>query len=90
MKSLHYALQLLNITDIQVSTPHSLGILSLSEPPISGRFRHGYDRVVFTPILQFHRDTKSPFMINPYPYVGFSNKTLNYALFKTNPGGYDQ
>ncbi|KAJ4978173.1 hypothetical protein NE237_008953 [Protea cynaroides] len=90
MKTLHNALKLAGINDIQVSTPHSLGILSASEPPSIGRFRRGYDRVIFAPMLQFHRDTKSPFMINPYPYFGYSAKTLNYALFKPNQGIYDK
>nr|DAD28193.1 TPA_asm: hypothetical protein HUJ06_029661 [Nelumbo nucifera] len=89
MRSLHAALVKAGIKDIQVSTPHSLGILSTSEPPSTGRFRRGYDRVIFAPMLQFHRETKSPFMINPYPYFGFSQKTLNYALFKPNPGIHD-
>ncbi|XP_042476734.1 glucan endo-1,3-beta-glucosidase-like [Macadamia integrifolia] len=89
MKTLHKALTLAGFNDIQVSTPHSLGILSASEPPSTGRFRRGYDRVIFAPMLQYHRDTKSPFMVNPYPYFGYSANTLNYALFKTNRGIYD-
>ncbi|KAF5744605.1 Glucan endo-1 3-beta-glucosidase [Tripterygium wilfordii] len=89
MKALTSALELANVTDIKVSTPHSLGILSTSDPPSSGRFRSGYDRVLFAPILEFHRQTKSPFMINPYPYFGFSAATLNYALFKSNDGLFD-
>ncbi|KAL0460568.1 UNVERIFIED_CONTAM: Glucan endo-1,3-beta-glucosidase [Sesamum latifolium] len=48
MKAIYSALQSANIAhDIQVSTPHSLGILSISNPPSSGRFRRGYDRVIF-------------------------------------------
>ncbi|KAF8396785.1 hypothetical protein HHK36_018417 [Tetracentron sinense] len=90
MRSLHSALKLAGINDVQVSTPHSLGILSASEPPSSGRFRRGYDRVIFAPMLQFLRETKSPFMVNPYPYFGFSAKTLNYALFKPNSGIHDK
>ncbi|KAA8543876.1 hypothetical protein F0562_021947 [Nyssa sinensis] len=90
MKSLHSALKLSGITDIQVSTPHSMGILSLSDPPSTGRFRRGYDRVIFAPMLEFHRRTKSPFMICPYPYFGFVPKTLNYALFKPNHGVFDK
>ncbi|KAF9599299.1 hypothetical protein IFM89_036597 [Coptis chinensis] len=90
MKSLHTALQLVNITDIQVSTPHSLGILASSEPPSQGRFRRGFDRAIFSPMLKFLQETKSPFMINPYPYFGFLPKTLNYALFKPNLGVYDR
>ncbi|PON33514.1 Glycoside hydrolase [Parasponia andersonii] len=90
MKALHSALKLANATAVQVSTPHSLGILAPdSEPPSSGRFRRGYDRVVFAPMLEFHRQTKSPIMINPYPFFGFSAKTLNYALFKPNGGVFD-
>jgi hypothetical protein len=89
MKALKSALELANITDIQVSTPHSLGILSSSEPPSSGRFRRGYDRAIFAPILDFHNQTKSPFLINPYPFFGFTAKTLNYALFRPNGGVFD-
>ncbi|KAG5076312.1 hypothetical protein JHK82_055007 [Glycine max] len=72
MKSLHEALTISNLTTIQVSTPHSLGILSTSNPPSAAAFRRGYDRAIFAPILNFHRETKSPFMINPYPFFGFS------------------
>ncbi|KAG9454706.1 hypothetical protein H6P81_007610 [Aristolochia fimbriata] len=89
MKSLHAALRLAGIRDVQVSTPHSLGILSASEPPSTGRFRRGYDRAIFAPMLEYHRRTKSPFMINPYPYFGFTDRTLNYALFKPNRGIHD-
>ncbi|KAG4109190.1 hypothetical protein ERO13_1Z049545v2 [Gossypium hirsutum] len=36
---------------IQVSTPHSLGILSNSSPPSTGKFRQGYDTHVIKPLL---------------------------------------
>ncbi|KAL2528592.1 O-Glycosyl hydrolase family 17 protein [Forsythia ovata] len=90
MRAIHDALKLAQITDIQVSTPHSLGILPISQPPSSGRFRRGYDRVIFAPMLEFHRETKTPFMVCPYPYFGFSEKTLDYALFKPNGGIFDK
>ncbi|CAK9188275.1 unnamed protein product [Ilex paraguariensis] len=90
MRSLHTALKLANLTDIQVSTSHSLGILSVSVPPSSGRFRRGYDRVIFGPMLEFHRQTNTPFMVCPYPYFGFTDKTLDYALFKPNDGILDE
>lgn len=89
MKSIHEALKLAGISDIQVSTPHSMGIMSRSEPPSSGRFRRGYDRVIFAPMLEFHRQTGSPFMVCPYPYFGFTSETLDYALFKPNDGVFD-
>lgn len=89
MKSLHSALQLAQLRSIQVTTPHSLGILSISIPPSAGRFRRGYDRAIFAPMLEFHRKTKSPFMVNPYPYFGFSEKMRNYAIFKPSSGIHD-
>ncbi|KAI3981208.1 hypothetical protein MKX01_041347 [Papaver californicum] len=90
MRYLHQALKLADINDIQVTTPHSLGILSSSDPPSSSRFRRGCDRVIFAPMLQFLRETKSPFMVNPYPYFGYSPRDNNYALFKRNPGKHDK
>lgn len=89
LRSLSAALSAAGFRQIRVSTPHSLGILSASEPPSSGRFRRGYDRVIFAPMLDFHRKSKTPFVVNPYPYFGYSSRTLNYALFKPNPGVFD-
>lgn len=76
--------------DFQVTSPHSLGILSISEPPSAGRFRRGYDRVIFAPMLKFLSETKAPFMVNPYPYFAYSPKMANYALFKPNRGIHDK
>lgn len=89
MRSLTTALSAAGFSSIRVSTPHSLGILAASEPPSTGRFRRGYDRVIFAPMLEFHRKTKTPFIVNPYPYFGYTPKTLNYALFKPNAGIHD-
>ncbi|XP_078428680.1 glucan endo-1,3-beta-glucosidase-like [Wolffia australiana] len=89
MRSLHGALARAGMSKIKVTTPHSLGILAASEPPSTGRFRRGYDRAIFAPMLQFHRETKTPFMVNPYPYFGYTARTLDYALFKPNAGIYD-
>ncbi|KAL7167096.1 hypothetical protein ACSBR2_037717 [Camellia fascicularis] len=89
MKSLHAALNLAEISNIQVSIPHSLGILSISDLPSSGRFRRVYDRVIFAPILEFHRQTNPSLMVCPYPFFGFTSNTLDYALFKPNGGVFD-
>ncbi|XP_039010938.1 glucan endo-1,3-beta-glucosidase-like isoform X1 [Hibiscus syriacus] len=75
---------------IQVSTPHSLGILSNSTPPSTGKFRQGYDTHVLKPLLSFLRDTNSPFMVNPYPFFDCSPDTLDYALFLPNAGVFDE
>ncbi|KAL4191694.1 hypothetical protein AMTRI_Chr07g31180 [Amborella trichopoda] len=74
---------------IKVSTPHSLGILSISTPPSAGRFRRGYTTLVLKPLLSFLRATNAPFMINPYPYFGFTPNTLDFALFRPNKGVFD-
>lgn len=89
MRSLYHALLQEGIRDIKVTSPHSLGILSRSEPPSLARFRRGYDRAIFTPMLKFLRETNAPFMVNPYPYFGYSPQMANYALFKPNRGVRD-
>ncbi|WMV20760.1 hypothetical protein MTR67_014145 [Solanum verrucosum] len=75
---------------IRISTPHFLGILSNSSPPSTGKFRPGYDIHVLKPLLEFLRATNSPFMINPYPFFDSSDNTLDYALFRPNPGVFDE
>ncbi|CAN1746960.1 Glucan endo-1,3-beta-glucosidase [Linum perenne] len=66
----------------QVSTPHTLGIISNSVQPSQARIRRGYDKVIFEPMLKFLRQTKSPLMVNPYPIA-------DYALFRPNRGVHD-
>lgn len=75
---------------IKVSTPHSLGILSSSSPPSSGRFKQGNIAQVIKQLLGFLRATGSPFMINPYPFFGYSGDTLDYAMFRPNSGVLDK
>ncbi|KNA05086.1 hypothetical protein SOVF_193680 [Spinacia oleracea] len=90
MKSIHQALLSANITDIKVTTPHSLAILPPLMSPSSGHFQKGYDHVFFGPLLEFHRRTKSPFMVNPYPYFGFNASMIEFAIFKKNDGVLDK
>ncbi|KAI3876770.1 hypothetical protein MKX03_037437 [Papaver bracteatum] len=90
MESVHTALQDLGLNKVQVSTPHALNILSVSDPPSEGQFKPVYDTHIIKPILEFHNRTKSPFMVCPYPYFGFNDVTLNYAIFKSNPGAVDK
>ncbi|KAL1218175.1 Glucan endo-1,3-beta-glucosidase [Cardamine amara subsp. amara] len=91
MQSLHTALVSASLhRRIQISTPHSLGILSNSTPPSSATFRLGYDTHVLKPLLSFLRTTSSPFVVNPYPFFGYSIETLDFALFRSNPGLFDQ
>ncbi|XP_021720851.1 glucan endo-1,3-beta-glucosidase-like isoform X2 [Chenopodium quinoa] len=90
MESIHQALLTSKITDIKVTTPHSLAILPPLMSPSSGHFQKGYDHVFFGPLLEFHRKTKSPFMVNPYPYFGFNASMIEFAIFKKNDGVLDK
>ncbi|XP_074267934.1 glucan endo-1,3-beta-glucosidase-like [Silene latifolia] len=91
MRNLHQVLQSNSLTKgIKVTTPHSLAILPPLMSPSSGRFHPEYEKTFFTPLLQFHRETKSPFMVNPYPYFGFKPTDLNFALGNKNKGILDR
>ncbi|XP_010421258.1 PREDICTED: glucan endo-1,3-beta-glucosidase-like [Camelina sativa] len=91
MQSLHTALVSASLhRRIQISTPHSLGILSGSTPPSSAKFRRGYNTQVLKPLLSFLRATSSPFVVNPYPFFGYSIETLDFALARPNPGLIDR
>ncbi|KAM7460299.1 hypothetical protein LguiB_036347 [Lonicera macranthoides] len=87
MRSLNQALVQSGFTDIKVSTPHSLIILQPSQQPSLASFQPAWDVKVLAPMLQFCKETKSPFMVNPYPYFGYIN--LDMALFRPNPGYLD-
>ncbi|XP_045797280.1 glucan endo-1,3-beta-glucosidase-like [Trifolium pratense] len=90
MRTLHSALLAEGITDIKVTTAHSLAIMRQSVPPSAGQFRPGYAKHVLAPMLKFLQETKTPFMVNPYPYFGYNPKNVNFALFRPNRGLVDR
>lgn len=90
MKTFYQALGQSGLKDIKVSSPHSLGILLRSNPPSAARFRPGWDVGILAPMLQFLRETKGPFMVNPYPYFGYNPKQEDFLLFRKNKGVYDR
>lgn len=90
MKTFYQALGLSGLKGIKVSSPHSLGILLRSNPPSAARFRPGWDVGILAPMLQFLRETKGPFMVNPYPYFGYNPKQEDFLLFRKNKGVYDR
>ncbi|XVE69177.1 hypothetical protein DITRI_Ditri09bG0130100 [Diplodiscus trichospermus] len=92
MKSLNRALNKAGIQDIKVTTAHALNIFNGITLPSLARFRNDYAKSFFAPLLLFLRKTKSPFMINPYPYFELNAmaNNLNLALFKRNPGLFDK
>ncbi|KAL2502267.1 Glucan endo-1 [Forsythia ovata] len=70
MRTLHIALIRSGIQGVNVTMAHSLGILESSQPPSLAKFRSGWDKGDLAPMVQFLQETKSPFMVNPYPYFG--------------------
>ncbi|KAK7340897.1 hypothetical protein VNO77_21614 [Canavalia gladiata] len=90
MRTLHSALRSEGITDIKVTTAHSLAIMRSSLPPSAGQFRPGFAKRVLGPMLKFLKETRMPFMVNPYPYFGYNPKNVNFQLFRPNRGLYDR
>ncbi|KAH7541758.1 hypothetical protein FEM48_Zijuj02G0001700 [Ziziphus jujuba var. spinosa] len=77
---------------VAVTTAHSLAILGNSYPPSSGTFRQDLAEYL-QPLLSFHAQTKSPFLINAYPYFAYKDNPgevpLEYVLFLPNQGMTD-
>ncbi|KAI3519919.1 hypothetical protein L1887_09139 [Cichorium endivia] len=90
MKVLQAALVKEGFDEIKISSPHSLGILLSSVPPSNASFRPGWDVGTLAPMLQFLKQTKSGFMVNPYTYFGYSPENANFCLFKPNAGLFDK
>ncbi|XP_010521649.1 PREDICTED: glucan endo-1,3-beta-glucosidase 14 [Tarenaya hassleriana] len=93
MKSVHAALVSLGLQDqVAVTSAHSLDILQTSYPPSSGSFRQDFAQFL-QPLLDFHSQIKSPFLINAYPYFAYKDNPndvqLEYVLFQPNQGMID-
>ncbi|XP_020115111.1 glucan endo-1,3-beta-glucosidase-like [Ananas comosus] len=89
MQNLHTALAASALDRrVKVCAPQSLAILASSSPPSSGRFAD--DGAVTAPLLRFLRATGAPFMVSAYPFLGATPETLDYALFRINPGVVDR
>lgn len=77
---------------VAVTSAHSLTILGNSYPPSSGSFRQDLAEYL-QPLLSFHAQIKSPFLINAYPYFAYKDNPeqvpLEYVLFQPNQGMTD-
>ncbi|XP_034892920.1 glucan endo-1,3-beta-glucosidase 14 [Populus alba] len=75
-----------------VTTAHPFTIIGDSYPPSSGTFRQDVIEYM-QPILDFHSQTKSPFLINAYPFFAYKDNPdqipLDYVLFQPNQGMTD-
>ncbi|XP_052186530.1 glucan endo-1,3-beta-glucosidase 14 [Diospyros lotus] len=93
MRTVYGALVNLGLSkQLYVTTAHSLAILSNSFPPSSGAFRQDLAEYIH-PILDFHAQVNSPFLINAYPYFAYKDNPnevpLDYVLFQPNSGTTD-
>lgn len=93
MQTVYNALVSLGLDkQVYVTTAHSLAILATSFPPSAGSFRQDLAEYI-QPILNFHSETGSPFLINAYPYFAYKDSpdevSLNYVLFEPNQGTID-
>ncbi|XP_009773157.1 glucan endo-1,3-beta-glucosidase 14 [Nicotiana tabacum] len=93
MQGVYRALVNLGLSnDIYVAHAHSAGILGNSFPPSSGSFRQDLAEYIHG-ILNFHAQTKSPFLINAYPFFAYKDSPdqvpLDYVLFRPNAGTID-
>lgn len=75
--------------EVFVTTAHSIGILASSFPPSSGAFRPDLAEYL-QPMLSFHAQADSPFLINAYPFFAYKDNPgqipLEYVLFQPNAG----
>lgn len=93
MQGVYSALGSLGLaTQVIVTTAHSIGILGNSYPPSSGSFRPDLAEYL-QPMLNFHSQINSPFLINAYPFFAYEGNpdqvSLDYVLFRPNPGMTD-
>ncbi|XP_021763892.1 glucan endo-1,3-beta-glucosidase 11-like [Chenopodium quinoa] len=92
MVSVHGALAQLGLSNIQVFSPTSAGVLQESYPPSAGSFKPELTGVI-TQFLRFLHNTNSPFWVNAYPYFAYKDDPtkiqLDYVLFNPNPGMMD-
>ncbi|XP_077241289.1 glucan endo-1,3-beta-glucosidase 14-like isoform X2 [Tasmannia lanceolata] len=93
MQTIYQALVSLGLdSQVNVSTAHSLIVLANSYPPSSGTFRQDLAQFI-QPLLNFHSQVKSPFLINAYPFFAYKadpgQVSLEYVLFESNSGMVD-
>ncbi|XP_038695095.1 glucan endo-1,3-beta-glucosidase 4-like [Tripterygium wilfordii] len=86
MNYLHKALVAANLNfQVKVSTPQSMDIVPKPFPPSTATFNSSWNSTIYQ-LLQFLKNTNSFYMLNAYPYYGYTNGDgifpLEYALFE--------
>ncbi|XP_004507424.1 glucan endo-1,3-beta-glucosidase 7 [Cicer arietinum] len=92
IQNVQNALNSVSLGGIKVSTVHSMAVLTQSDPPSSGSFDPALQDTL-KQLLEFQKDNKSPFTINPYPFFAYQSdprsETLAFCLFQPNSGRVD-
>ncbi|KAG6632674.1 hypothetical protein CIPAW_13G175400 [Carya illinoinensis] len=86
MNYLHKALVAANLNfQVKVSTPQSMDIIPRSFPPSTATFNSSWNSTIYQ-LLQFLKNTNSYYMLNAYPYYGYTKGDgifpIDYALFR--------
>ncbi|RDY09080.1 Glucan endo-1,3-beta-glucosidase 4, partial [Mucuna pruriens] len=89
MNSLHKALVAANLNfNVKVSTPQSMDIIPRPFPPSTASFNSSWNTTIYQ-LLQFLKNTNSSYMLNAYPYYGYTKGDgifpIEYALFRPLP-----
>ncbi|CAN1178940.1 Glucan endo-1,3-beta-glucosidase 4 [Linum perenne] len=89
MQYLHKALVASNLNyQIKVSTPQAMDVIPKPFPPSTATFTSSGNSTIYQ-LLQFLKNTNSYFMLNAYPYYGYTTGNgifpLDYALFQPLP-----
>lgn len=86
MNYLHKALVAANLNfQVKVSTPQSMDIIPRPFPPSTATFNSSWNSTIYQ-LLQFLKNTNSYYMLNAYPYYGYTKGDgifpIDYALFR--------
>lgn len=89
MNNLHKALVASNLNFVvKVSTPQSTDVMPKPFPPSAAAFNSSWNSTLYQ-LLQFLKNTNSSYMLNAYPYYGYTQGNgifpLDYALFRSLP-----
>ncbi|XP_025015372.2 LOW QUALITY PROTEIN: glucan endo-1,3-beta-glucosidase 4-like [Ricinus communis] len=89
MNYLHKALVASNLNfQVKVSTPQSMDVIPRPFPPSTATFNSTWNSTMYQ-LLQFLKNTNSYYMLNAYPYYGYTTGNgifpLDYALFQPLP-----
>ncbi|XP_045818588.1 glucan endo-1,3-beta-glucosidase 4-like [Trifolium pratense] len=89
MNHLHSALVASNLHfRVKVSTPQSMDLIPKSFPPSTATFNSSWNSTIHQ-ILQFLKNTNSSYMLNAYPYYGYTKGDgifpIEYALLRSLP-----